>query len=283
MNKTTLTLLSLFLASVLSVKAQGKKQGFDDQRDDTWSYTSNIPFYSANSGTDIWTNQANANGRIPGPYGGSKYLAARDLDNPYSQQYTGLAAPEHILTFETINISGLSAEVAFRYHYVSLDKGDYIYFQLRFDNGTDWDYADYEENIFRTGQIGSFNSKGWDYVSYHVPSGHSYVRMRLVIYQNGNEYLGFDNFELNTATLSNKYNLIDGFSFGPNPTYSTVNFKANAVLDNITLYNVLGKEVLSKKGSSTSMSIDLSGQASGVYLAKIESGSISQTLKLIKK
>lgn len=284
MNKTTNTLLCFLLLAMLCVNAQGKKkQGFDDDTEDNWAYTSNIPFYTENNASDVWTKYSNANGRIPGPFGGANYLACRDLDNPYSQQYTGLESPEHILTFETTNISGMSAEISFRYHYVGLNMGDYVYFQLRFDNGTDWYYADYEENIFRTSQTGSFNSRGWDYVNYSVPSGYNHVRMRLVIYQNGNEYLGFDNFELNMATLSNKHNLIEGFSYGPNPTYNSLSFRANVELDAITIYNVLGKEVFKLKGNSRNLNVDLSNQASGVYLAKIEAGNIIETLKIIKK
>lgn len=283
MKKTTFVLLCFLLSTVLGVSGQSKKQGFDDEKDDNWPYTSNIPFYTENNDSDIWNKHSSANGRIPGPYGGVGYLACRDLDNPYSQQVSGMAAPEHILTFETTNISGLSAEVAFRYHYVGLDKGDYVYVELRFDNGTEWNYADYREDIFKTSQIGSFNSRGWDNFNFNVPAGIDYVRMRVVIYQNGNEYLGFDNFELNTATLSNKYKLIEGFSYGPNPTSSIVSFRANTTLDQISLYNVLGKEILTKKNNSRNLTVDLSSESSGVYLAKISSGGITQTLKIIKK
>lgn len=283
MKKTTITLFCFLLTGMLCLYAQSKKQGFENTKEDTWIYTSNIPFYSMNNNSDIWKRYGGANGRIPGPFGGSGYLACRDLDNPHSQQITGLAAPEHILTFETTNVSGLSAEISFRYHYVGLDSGDYMYVEMRFDDANDWDYADYREDLFKTSQIGSFNSKGWDNFEYNVPTGHNYIRMRLVIYQNGNEYLGFDNFELITATLSNKYNLIEGFTFGPNPTTSLVTFKANAILDKITLYNVLGKEVLRQQNSSSSLKLDLSDQAGGIYLAKIESGNIVQTLKIIKK
>lgn len=283
MNKTTFITILCFCASIFFVNAQAAKQGFDNKVEDNWSYSSNIPFYANNNNTDIWRNQSNANGRIPGPFGGANFLAGRDLDNPYTEQVTGLSSPEHILTFDAINISGVQAEVSFRYHYVGLDKGDYIYFQLRYDNGTDWNYVDHQEDVFRTTRNGNFNSTGWDEADFDVPSGHSYIRMRLVIYQNGNEYVGFDDFELKTATLSNKYNLIDGFSFGPNPTSSTVNFKANVALDKITVYNVLGKEVLRKKGTFKTMSLDLTNVPSGIYLAQIEAGDITQTLKLIRK
>ena len=44
------------------------------------------------------------------------------------------------------------------------------------------------------------------------------MKVRLVIYQNGNAYLGFDDFQVQTQTLSNDKNSIEGFTYGPNPT-----------------------------------------------------------------
>ena len=283
MNKTTnVTLLFLLLMECFS-HAQVAKQGFEDKAEDNWTYTSNIPFYSINNNTDFWMNQFESNGRIPGPFAGKSYLAGRDLDNPYTEEIIGQDSPEHILTFNAVAISGLSAEISFRVHYVGLNKSDYIYYEVRFDNGTDWNYSDYREDVFKTNQSGNFSSTGWEEIYHAIPSGHSHVRMRLVVYQNGNEYLGFDDFELKTATLSNKYNSIDGFSFGPNPTYGIVNFKANTTLDEVVVYNVLGKEVSSQSGSLRTMTLDLSQVPSGIYLAQIKSGDITQTLKLIKK
>ncbi|WP_223550075.1 MULTISPECIES: T9SS type A sorting domain-containing protein [Aestuariivivens] len=283
MNKTTNITLLFLLISVFFISAQQAKQGFENKSEDNWTYTSNIPFYSNNNNTDFWMNQPGSNGRIPGPFAGSSYLAGRDLDNPYAEQVTGLSSPEHILTFTPINVNGLPAEVSFRVHYVGLNKTDYIYYELRYDNANDWNHSDYKEDVFRTTKTGNFNSTGWEEINYEVPSGYSYVRMRLVVYQNGNEYLGFDNFELKTATLSNKYNLIDGFSFGPNPTSDIVNFKANATLDEVIVFNVLGKEIIRKKSNSNTITVDLSTVPSGIYLAQVKSGDIAQTLKLIKK
>ncbi|WP_242203318.1 T9SS type A sorting domain-containing protein [Aestuariivivens insulae] len=283
MNNTTKTTLLVLLVGMFLINAQVAKQGFENKTEDNWAYTSNIPFYSKNNKTDVWLNQPGSNGRIPGPFAGSSYLAGRDLDNPYTEQYTGLASPEHILTFTPIVVNGLSAEVSFRVHYVGLNDTDYIYYELRYDNDSDWNYSDYKENIFKTTKSGNFSSTGWEKINYEVPSGHSHVRMRLVVYQNGNEYLGFDDFELKTATLSNKYNLIEGFAFGPNPTFDVVTFKANTVLEEVLVYNVLGKEIIRKKGNLKSMSVDLSHVPSGIYLAQIKSGEIAQTLKLIKK
>ena len=282
MNKTTLTLLFL-VASSFILKAQVSKQGFDNSNKDSWGYTSNIPFYSKNNGTDIWGKLSKANGRIDRAFSGTTYIAGRDLDNAYSESVTGKASPEHILMFDTVNLEGLPAEITFRVQYVGLDSGDYIRYEIAYDDDTEWDTYDYKEDIFKTNQNGRYNSRGWEEVKYNIPSGHEYARMRLIVYQNGNAYLGFDDFQIKTATLSSKYDAIEGFSFGPNPTEDIVTFRANVVLDHVAVYNILGREVIRKDGHATSMDVDLSAFPKGVYIAKITAGTISQSLKVIKK
>ncbi|WP_282134884.1 T9SS type A sorting domain-containing protein [Seonamhaeicola maritimus] len=282
MNKTTISLLFIIVGAFY-LSAQSAKQGFDDKAEDNWNYSSNIPFYSNNGNTDIWRNQSNANGRIAGPFSGSNYLAGRDLDNEYSEQQTGQASPEHILYFDEVNIGGMEAELSFQVQYIGLDKGDYIYYELRYDNATDWNTVDFKEDVFKTGSNGNFNSVGWKEFKFTIPTGYDYVRMRLVVYQNGNEYLGFDDFKLETSTLSNKDNLISGFSFGPNPTRNHVNFRANVILDEVAIYNVLGKELVRRKLNTRESSINIANYPSGIYLMRIEADGLVQTSKIIKK
>jgi len=282
MNKTTLILAFLAL-NVFSLEAQTAFRGFEDSTNDNWDFTSNIPFYTENSNTDIWKDYSQAKGRIDQAFAGAAYLAGRDLDNPTTEAITGQASPEHILTFDPFFINGLPAEFTFRLHYFCLDKMDYIYYELSYDNGTSWTSPDEHVDVFSTTQGGKFSLTDWAEIRYDVPSGHDYVRMRLVIYQNGNGYLGFDNFELQTVTLSTSNNLIEGFSFGPNPTQGVLRLRANVVLDKAIVYDVLGKEVYTQNGDSTTMSLNLSHLSNGVYFTKVESSGITQTIRVIKK
>lgn len=280
MKKITLLLL-LLAANAFHLRAQAAKQDFEDEtKSNNWGFSSNIPFYSLNNDTDMWA-QKGVNGRIPSAYSGTTFLAGRDLDNDYSQSVTGAASPEHILNFDPVYIGGAEAEVSFRVHYVGIDKGDYIYYQLAYNNGGGWSSYDYMEDVFKTTQNGNFNSAGWVEYKHTVPSGYYFVRMRLVVYQNGNEYLGFDDFQVKTQTLATNKNSIDGFTFGPNPTQGIVKLKANAILDKASVFNILGKEIMNVKGSSREINIDLSEYASGIYLIKVEAGNASQTVKVV--
>jgi hypothetical protein len=281
MKKTTLLTL-LLTTSAFYLRAQSVVQDFDNNGKSNWNYTTNIPFYSLNNGTDIWAKKGE-NARIPAAYSGTTFLAGRDLDNPYSESVTGIASPEHILNFDPVYIGGLKAEISFRVHYVGIDKGDYIYYQVAYNNGTGWSSYDYMENIFKTTQNGNFNSQGWEEFKHTVPSGYNFVRMRLVVYQNGNEYLGFDDFQVKTQTLSTDKNVIDGFTFGPNPTKGALRLKANVILDRATIYNILGKELISVNGSSKEMNLDLTHFSSGIYLVRVKSGETIQTIRVINR
>lgn len=279
MKKTTLFLL-LLIASAFYLDAQTVIQDFDNNGKSNWDYTTNIPFYSMNNGTDVWEKRGE-NSRIPSAYSGTTFLAGRDLDNPHTESLTGEASPEHILYFDPVNIGGLKAEISFRVHYVGIDKNDYIYYQVAYNNASGWTSYDYMEDVFKTNQNGNFNSTGWEEFKHTVPSGYNFVRMRLVVYQNGNAYLGFDDFEVQTQTLSNDKNSIDGFTYGPNPTRGELRLKAKVILEKATIYNILGKQIMSVNGSSKEMNINLSDFSSGIYLVKVQSGETTQTFRIV--
>lgn len=282
MNKTTITFLFLVACSFI-LRAQAYKQGFDASNKDNWAYTTNIPFYSVQNGTDLWGRTSQANGRIPRAFSGTSYIAGRDLDNEYSEAATGKVSPEHMLLFDPIELNGVPADISFRAQFVNLKSSDYIFFEIAFDNETEWARYDFHEDIFKTSLSGRFNSSGWKHLTYNVPSGHQYVRMRVVIYQNGNAYLGFDDFELTMKTLSSDDLSMEGFSFGPNPTKDYLKIKAHVVLDEVSIYNVLGKEVLSKSINRNEVNLDLSNLPNGIYIAKLTSGHTSKSIKVIKK
>jgi len=156
MYKTTLILIFLALNSFV-LKAQDAFRGFEDTEQDNWSFTSNIPFYNQNSDTDIWTEYSQANGRIDKAYASSTYLAGRDLDNPWSEPRLNDSSPEHIFTFDPFAINGLDAEFTFKLYYVFLDKFDYIYYELFYDNDINWTSPDANIDVFRTTQGGKFS------------------------------------------------------------------------------------------------------------------------------
>lgn len=68
----------------------------------------------------------------------------------------------------------------------------------------------------------------------------------------------------------------------PNPAIDFVTIATQEEITNISIFNILGQEVLNIEGNSNSMQIDISNLTAGNYLAKIQVGNAVKTLKLIK-
>ena len=72
------------------------------------------------------------------------------------------------------------------------------------------------------------------------------------------------------------------FSVYPNPVTDVLNVKSAASVDNITVYDLLGKVVLQENPGKISPAINMSNLASGAYLVKVTIGNSSKTVKVIK-
>lgn len=94
------------------------------------------------------------------------------------------------------------------------------------------------------------------------------------------------NFPGNFGTYSNVLSTTDfdtnSFTFYPNPSRDVVNFSSSTTIETITIYNVLGQEVVFKEVNSSEFVLDISKLSNGTYLAKLNSNSKLKTLKFIK-
>ena len=109
----------------------------------------------------------------------------------------------------------------------------------------------------------------------------------------------FFNFGVNGATAGEKTYYFDDVQFGaalgvntfntpkvriyPNPTSGILTIEANSVIESITVYNVLGQEMLSQKGNSASETLNISNFKSGVYLVKTTSNGKTATSRIVKE
>ncbi|MDX6745237.1 T9SS type A sorting domain-containing protein [Polaribacter sp. PL03] len=85
------------------------------------------------------------------------------------------------------------------------------------------------------------------------------------------------------ATASVKDNAIEGFATYPNPITNnefTVSSLSNAA-KSITIFNLLGKKVLSKNFSGTKSTIDVSTINAGIYILKVTEEGKTSTKKLV--
>ncbi|SRX76144.1 T9SS type A sorting domain-containing protein [Aequorivita antarctica] len=72
------------------------------------------------------------------------------------------------------------------------------------------------------------------------------------------------------------------FSVYPNPVEDMLNIKSTESVDNVTVYDLLGKVVLQENPGKISPAINMSNLASGSYLVKVTIGDSSKTVKVLK-
>ena len=88
--------------------------------------------------------------------------------------------------------------------------------------------------------------------------------------------------EINFLSV-NQFELTNGFKAYPNPVSNMLTIEFTSDLTQVSVFNLVGQEVLSRKVNATSTQIDLSRLEAGTYLVKVEAGSVSKTLKVFKK
>ena len=74
----------------------------------------------------------------------------------------------------------------------------------------------------------------------------------------------------------------DKFSVYPNPVKDMLNIKSTSSIDNIIIYDILGKVVLQENPGKISPAINTSSLSSGSYLVKVTIGNSSKTVKVLK-
>src|SRR5690554_3212646 len=74
----------------------------------------------------------------------------------------------------------------------------------------------------------------------------------------------------------------DTFSVYPNPVKDVLNIQTKATVDQVVVYDILGKVVLAAQPGVISPKVDMSTLPSGVYMVKVAIGNSSKTVKVIK-
>ena len=68
----------------------------------------------------------------------------------------------------------------------------------------------------------------------------------------------------------------------PNPTSSVFTIEANELVESVSLFNVLGQEVLAKNPNSNSVTLDIANLKTGIYVVKTIIGGVSSASRIVK-
>lgn len=76
---------------------------------------------------------------------------------------------------------------------------------------------------------------------------------------------------------------IKGFAMYPNPVEDVLNLNAQNTIDAVSIYNLLGQEVLNATPSATETQINMSNLPTGAYIVKVQAGEQVGSYNLIKE
>lgn len=91
-----------------------------------------------------------------------------------------------------------------------------------------------------------------------------------------------DNFYFWKAPLSVNNFDTPKINVYPNPTSSVFTIEANGVIESVSLYNILGQEVMSKNTNNNVVTLDIANLQTGVYVVKTFIGGVSSTSRIVK-
>jgi len=89
---------------------------------------------------------------------------------------------------------------------------------------------------------------------------------------------------LEGSSLSlNQFDNSSAFTYYPNPVNNTLTLNAQNNIENVTMYNMLGQEVLRANPNSVDSDIDMSSLANGSYFVKVTIANVTNTIRVIKQ
>jgi hypothetical protein len=94
------------------------------------------------------------------------------------------------------------------------------------------------------------------------------------------------NFEIvvSAATLSTEtFENENAFTYFPNPVKNELTLNSQKDIQNVSVYNMLGQEVVRTAPNSVNSTIDMNGLSQGAYFVKVTIGNVTETIRVIKQ
>ena len=97
-------------------------------------------------------------------------------------------------------------------------------------------------------------------------------------------YIFIDNVVVDSATSLgiDEGNLLSDFSFFPNPVNALLSIKAQAPIQSIIVYNMLGQPVVRLRPNTVNTKIDMSGLQVGTYFVEVSVNNTYKKVRVIK-
>ena len=94
--------------------------------------------------------------------------------------------------------------------------------------------------------------------------------------------LNIDDLGVTSSSLGLEDVAVSQFSFFPNPVNNILTIKAQASIDSITVYNMLGQAVVRSTPNTTDSTVDMSALQTGAYFVQVSINNTLNTVRVIK-
>ena len=91
-----------------------------------------------------------------------------------------------------------------------------------------------------------------------------------------------DDFSITSSSLGIDTMSVSNFTYFPNPVNNVLSIKAQASIDSITVYNMLGQTVVRSTPNTTTTAVDMSGLQTGAYFVQVAINNSIETVRVIK-
>jgi hypothetical protein len=93
---------------------------------------------------------------------------------------------------------------------------------------------------------------------------------------------GFQISAYDASLSTNSFNSA-AFSYYPNPVKNTLNLSYSENISDVSVYNLLGQQVIAKAINANQSQIDMSNLSSGAYMVKVTANNQVKIIKVIKE
>jgi hypothetical protein len=91
-----------------------------------------------------------------------------------------------------------------------------------------------------------------------------------------------DNFQITTTSLGVEEASISQFTYFPNPVNDVLTINSQKVVEDITVFNMLGQVVRQQTPNTMDCTVDLSAMQTGAYFVQVSIGNTVETVRILK-
>lgn len=92
------------------------------------------------------------------------------------------------------------------------------------------------------------------------------------------------NLECSSSTLTvNESEFESDLNYYPNPVNNVLNLNAKSEIENISVFNIMGQQVMNLAPKSLDKQLDMSNLTTGTYFVKVTVRGLTETIRIIKK